>query len=127
MKKKNLILSAMLFFSILPIALFTGCDKDTTCYLEIETVSETLTNPISGEVLGNIPIAGAQVEVYQDGGIKHAIGISNIKGIFTTRFDSPAIVKIKAQYDDGTSLLKGENTVRLKEGETVSAKVILAR
>lgn len=125
MKKKNLIISAMLFFSTLPMALFSSCDKDTNCYLEVKTVSASITNPISGEIVSGLPIAGAEVEVYQDGGIVYAKGFADKNGVYSTYFDAPAIVKIKAKFDDGTALLRGENTVRLKEGETITATVVL--
>ena len=131
MKKKNLFLSAMLFFSILPLTLFTSCDKDTNCYLDVKVVDETSVNPISGEVISGIPIPGAEIEVYQDGGSVHAKGITNGDGVYSTYFNAPAIVKIKAalQLYDGAGnpagQRRGETSVRLIQGETVTGKITL--
>ena len=46
MKKKILFASAMLFFSILPLAFFTSCDKDTNSYLEVSVTDEATKLPI---------------------------------------------------------------------------------
>ncbi|MGX8712971.1 MAG: carboxypeptidase-like regulatory domain-containing protein [bacterium] len=131
MKKKNLFLSALLFFSILPISLFTSCDKDTNSYLEVTVVDETYVDPISGIEIANMPIPGAAVTVYQDGGHVYAAGITDGSGSYSTHFVAPAIVKIKAViqlYTQGENpqpngQRRGETSVRLVEGETVSAKV----
>lgn len=122
MKKKNLLISAMLFFSILPLALFASCDKDTNCYLEVLTIDETTKNPISG----------VTVEVFQDGGNVHDLGVTNGSGTYTAHFPSPAIVKIKATlklYDatgNPAGERRGETSVRLLEGETVDATITIA-
>ena len=127
MKKKNLIFSAMLFFSILPMALFAGCDKDTNCYLDVKVLGESTINPISGALIVGSPVGGAEVEVYQDGGTVSAKGITGSDGIYSTHFNAPAIVKIKAKKDDGVSLFQGSTSVRLIQGETITAVVNLAR
>ena len=131
MKKKNLIFSAMLFFSILPMTLFTSCDKDTNCYLDVKVLDESTINPISGQIISGVPIPGAVVEVYQDGGTVHANGITDGSGAYSTYFNAPAIVKIKAKlqlYDaagNAAGERRGETAVRLLQGETVSASVTL--
>ena len=127
MKKKNLLLSAMLFFSTLSISLFASCDKDTNCYLDVKVVEESVVDPISGTAISGVTVPGATVEVYQDGGIVHANGITNGSGIYSTYFDAPAIVKIKARIDTGLSILHGESSVRLIQGETVPAVINLTR
>ncbi len=131
MKKKNLFFSAMLFFSILPLTLFAGCDKDTNCYLEVKVVEESTVNPISGAVISGIPVPGAVIEVYQDGGNVHANGITNGSGTFSTYFNAPAIVKIKAKLNlynaagQYAGERRGETAVRLKQGETITAQITL--
>lgn len=131
MKKKNLLLSAMLFFSTLSISLFASCDKDTNCYLDVKVVEESVVDPISGTAISGVTVPGATVEVYQDGGNVHANGITNGSGIYSTYFDAPAIVKIKAKeqvYNAAGQAIgerRGETAVRLKQGETVSALVTL--
>lgn len=131
MKKKNLFLSVMLFFSILPITFFAGCDKDTNCYLDVKVVDETYVDPISGTVISGIPIPGAIVEIYQDGGNVHATGMTNGSGVFSTYFGAPAIVKVKARlqlYNEvgqAAGERRGETAVRLVQGETLTAKIIL--
>lgn len=134
MKKKNLFLSVMLFFSVLPMTLFSGCDKDTNCYLEVKVVDESTADPISGAVIAGDPIPNAVVEVYQDnGGNVQDKGVTDGSGIYTTYFNAPAIVKIKAKlqmYDAGGNPAgerRGETAVRLIQGETVSAKVTLSK
>lgn len=131
MKKKNLFLYVMLFFSILPITLFAGCDKDTNCYLDVKVVDETVIDPISGAVISGVPIPGAVVEIYQDGGNVHATGITNGSGVYSTYFDAPAIVKVRVKLQlynaagQAAGERRGETAVRLVQGETLTAKVIL--
>ena len=121
MKKKNLLLSVLLFFSILPISLFTSCDKDTNCYLDVTVIDETTKQPISM----------ATVEVLQDNGTVHAMGITDGSGSYSTHFVAPAIVKIKAVlqlYNEQGQKIgqrRGETSVRLIEGETISAKITM--
>lgn len=121
MKKKNILTTLLLFFSILPMTLFTSCDKDTNCYLDVFVVDDATQAPISGAI----------VEVFQDGGNKKASGVTGGDGIYSTHFISPAIVKIKATLqvldDSGFPMGSriGETSVRLIEGETLKAKVTL--
>lgn len=121
MKKKSLILSALLFFSILPISLFTSCDKDTNCYLDVTVIDEAT----------RVPVSAVAVEVMQDGGNVHAWGITDGGGKYSTHFGAPAIVKIKATlqlYNEAGQKVgqrRGETSVRLVEGETISANITL--
>lgn len=132
MKKKNFIFSVVLFFSILPMALFNSCDKDTNCYLDVKVVDEGVVNPISGEMTPGRSIPGAEVEVYQDGGTVYAKGITGSDGVYSTYFDAPAIVKIKVTlqlYNEAgmaAGQRRGETSVRLLEGETVPAQITLS-
>ena len=118
MKKKILFASAMLFFSILPLAFFTSCDKDTNSYLEVSVTDETTKLPIP---LAIITQAG--------GGTIHVSGITDNDGIFKATFKAPAIVKVKASLPrpdaQGGGERRGETQVRLIEGETLTAKIAL--
>lgn len=133
MKKKNLYLSVMLFFSILPLALFTGCDKDTNCYLDVKVIGPSTVNPISGETYGGGPVAGAIVEIFQSNiaGSVSDRGTTNSDGVYSTHFKAPAIVNIKAAqqlYDAAgqpAGQYRGETSVRLIEGETLSPTITL--
>lgn len=128
MKKKNLIFSALLFFSILPMALFAGCDKDTNCYLEVKVLSESSVDPISGALIPGSPVANAEVQVYQkQGGTVQDRGITGSDGVYSTYFKAPAIVNIKANITLPNGVFKGETAVRLIQGETISATVNLTR
>lgn len=120
MKKKILFVSAMLFFSILPLALFTSCDKDTNSYLKVLVIDENT----------KLPISGALVDVSQtNGGTVHAEGVTDGDGTFLTSFSAPAIVKVKAilqlPTEQGGGERRGETQVRLQEGETLTAKIAL--
>ena len=120
MKKKILFASAMLFFSILPMLLFTGCDKDTNSYLEVLVIDDTTKEPIEG----------ANVDISQtNGGTVQVQGVTDKNGIFKATFKSPAIIKVKATVpipiSQGGGERRGETQVRLLEGETLSAKISL--
>lgn len=120
MKKKILFASAVLFFSILPMLLFTGCDKDTNSYLEVLVIDDTTKEPISG----------ANVDITQSGGGTISVhGVTDSKGIFKATFKAPAIVKVKASLpipiEQGGGERRGETQVRLLEGETLTAKISL--
>ena len=120
MKKKILFASAMLFFSILPMLLFTGCDKDTNSYLEVYVIDDDT----------KLPISGADVDITQsNGGTVQVHGVTGDDGIFKATFKSPAIVKVKASLPipitQGGGERRGETQVRLLEGETLTAKISL--
>ena len=46
MNKKNKIFSVLLFISLLPISLFSSCDKDTHCYLNVHVLDEATREPV---------------------------------------------------------------------------------
>lgn len=121
MKKKSILLPLLLFFSVLPLTLFCSCDKDTNCYLDVNVVDEATQRDISGAI----------VKIYQDGGVVSDNGITGDDGVYSTHFKSPAIVKIKAilkVFDTQGNLAgerRGETSVRLLEGETLTAKVVI--
>lgn len=120
MKKKILFVSAMLFFSILPMLLFTSCDKDTNSYLEVLVLDDATKNPIPA----------ANVDITQSGGGTIQVhGITGNDGIFKASFKSPAIIKVKASLpipiEQGGGERRGETQVRLLEGETLTAKISL--
>ncbi len=120
MKKKILFASAMLFFSILPLAFFTSCDKDTNSYLEVSVTDEAT----------KLPIPLAIIDITQaGGGTIHVSGITDNDGIFKATFKAPAIVKVKASLPrpdaQGGGERRGETQVRLIEGETLTAKIAL--
>ena len=110
----------MLFFSILPLAFFASCDKDTNSYLEVLVIDDATKAPISG----------ANVDITQTGGgTVQAHGVTGADGIFKTMFKAPAIVKVKASLpipvSQGGGERRGETQVRLLEGETLTAKISL--
>ena len=120
MKKKIIFASAMLFFSILPMLLFTSCDKDTNSYLEVLVIDDATKEPIPG----------ANVDITQSGGGTIQVhGVTDSKGIFKATFKAPAIVKVKASLpmpiEQGGGERRGETQVRLIEGETLTAKISL--
>ena len=122
MKKKIFFASAMLFFSILPMLLFTGCDKDTNSYLEVYVIDDDT----------KLPISGADVDITQsNGGTVQVHGVTGDDGIFKATFKSPAIVKVKASLPipitQGGGERRGETQVRLLEGETLTAKISLTK
>ena len=119
MNKKHFILSALLFLSILPMTLFSGCDKDTNCYLDVLVVDNDT----------KAPIPGAIVKISQDGGTVSGQGITGGDGIYSTHFGAPAIITIKVtvtvRNDAGQTIgeRRGETSARLIDGETVTAKI----
>lgn len=116
MNKKILLLPALLFFSLLSVALFCSCDKDTNSYLDVLVLDETTRNPISG----------VEIHISQDHGEVTADGVTGADGIFSTYFVTPAILNVKAELKlDSGGKRKGETTVRVKEGETITATVTL--
>ena len=120
MKKKIFMTSAMLFFSILPLAFFTSCDKDTNSYLEVLVIDDTTKDPIPG----------ANVDITQpNGGTIQVHGMTDDKGLFKATFKSPAIVKVEASLpiptSQGGGKRRGNTQVRLLEGETLTATISL--
>ncbi len=132
MKKKCLPFIGILLISALSAIAFSACDKDTWCYLDV-TVIDSKYN--------NAPAAGAWVKTQyvkkNDADPMNNIvgtisdtGQCNENGIYRTRFAAPAIFTIIARVDDPDTInvnkhyyREGEKSVRLKEGEVVTATV----
>ena len=129
MKKKLPILSAMLFLSILPMAIFAACDKDTHSYLNVKVINAENRKPISG----------VAVKIYQSGGHRdyiNVIGYTDGAGEFSYRFDTPGNVNIKAMLPiirldsaytppviDTIGFFRGETVGRLIDGKTVTREI----
>lgn len=120
MKKILVKLSLMLFFSLLPIALFSSCDSDTNSYLDVIVLDETTREPVSG----------VTVELYQGNcdpsDYNYQVGTTDANGVFSTYFLAPAILSIRATLNlaDG-GFRRGTGTVRLIEGDLKTKEVIL--
>lgn len=120
MKKKIHIFSLLLFFSLLPMTLFTSCDSDTNCYLEVLVLDDATRTPISG----------ATVEVYMSNcdasDYNYQVGTTDGSGLYTTYYLAPAILSIHASLnlENGGQRI-GDGTVRLIEGETKTVEVYL--
>lgn len=131
MKKKSLSLIGILLISALSTLFFTSCDKDTWCYIDV-TVLDSKND--------NLPSPGAWVKIQYvkrnndnpDNSIYGTIadtGQCDANGIYRTRFAAPAIFTVTARIDEPDEInnklyyREGEKSVRLKEGETVTATV----
>ncbi|MBP3762327.1 MAG: hypothetical protein J6I49_00425 [Bacteroidales bacterium] len=123
MKKKRLLLPALLCLSILPLSLFANCDKDTNCYLEVKVFDSDKKTPLS-----NTPIKIHQTT----GNLIYLETRTNGSGTFNTRFSAPAIVIVDATTQfyvegvaDSVGYRQGQTSVSLVEGETVTATVFI--
>lgn len=120
MKKKIHIFSVLLFISLLPLSLFTSCDKDTTSYVDVLVVDE-----------GNrAPVPGVKVQLYQHNcdasDYNYAEGITNAEGIFSSQYNAPGIINIRVTLDvENNGWRTGKGSVRLIEGETKTAQITL--
>ena len=126
MKKKFFVAACVLLISGLAACFMNSCDKDTNCYLQV-TVKDS-----KG---GLVPHAWVKVDI--DSSYVSRQGYTNAQGRFDTVFEAPAIFNINAKFEHDTFYTeiytrdnyycyqKGNNTVRLKEGETVEATVTL--
>lgn len=125
MKKKILSLTLFVLIGGLSAFFFGACDKDTNCYVEITVIDE-----ITGQ-----PVKGANVKIDIDNSYVNAEGVTNAAGRFDAVFSAPAIFNVAVKYETGYDdtytpdifycYRKGNNTIRLKEGETVKSTVIL--
>lgn len=127
MKKKILSLVGLFLIGAVSIISFIACDKDTNCYVSITVIDEDTKQPVS-DVFIKIDIDSSYVS---------AKGNTDAKGKFFATFTAPAIFNVSATYENAamydsiyTSELfycyrKGNNTIRLKEGDTVSSTVVL--
>ncbi len=125
MKKKILALTCILLMSGLSAFFFGACDKDTNCYVEITVIDE----------ITKLPVKNAYVKIDIDSSYINAQGYTNAAGRFDAVFSAPAIFNVSVKYETGYDetytpdvffcYRKGNNTIRLKEGETVKSTVIL--
>ena len=131
MKKKSLSVFGFLLISLLSCTVFTSCDKDTWCYVDV-TVLDAKNN--------NEPSPGAWVKIQyvkkNDANPQNNVvgtisdtGQCNANGRYQTKFAAPAIFTVTARIDEPDTLnnkyyyREGEKTVRLKEGEAVPVTV----
>ena len=131
MKKKCLSLIGILLISALSALVFSACDKDTWCYLDV-TVIDSKNN--------NAPAGGAWVKVQyvkknEADPMNNIVGTisdtgqCNANGIYKTKFAAPAIFTVIARVKEPDTLnnkeyyREGEKSIRLKEGEVVSTTV----
>ena len=124
------------FLLLLSMALATGCTKeekqsdfppaDTTCYLTVKVLN----------ILDSTTVSNATVQTFKavcDSSDTHyRKGITDGDGTYSTTFSTPAILCVKASLKLDTinpsnqqGYRIGETTTRLKEGQTVTAKVVL--
>ncbi len=125
MKKKILALACLILIGGLSTFFFGACDKDTNCYVQVTVVDEVTKMPVKN-VFVKIDINSSYV---------NAEGYTDARGRFDAVFSAPAIFNVSAEYETGyddvyTSDLfycyrKGNNTIRLKEGDTVYTTVNL--
>lgn len=121
MKKTRLLLGGILLISLLSVVVFSACDKDTWCYLEVSVVDQKT----------NLPAPDAHLLISMDGTLADT-GITDANGIYTTKFAAPAIFNVKARllYKDTLNpnvpyFRQGIKSVRLKEGETVQVTAVV--
>lgn len=122
MKKNALLLVGILFISALSALCFSACDKDTYCYLDVSVT----------DVLTKQPVADALVLIDMNGSSISDTGRTDNSGMYSTKFAAPAIFNVVVQKDTLDPLnpgkryyRQGTKSIRLKEGETVTANVIL--
>lgn len=130
MKKKTFRFFGILLISVLSTVAFSSCDKDTWCYLDVTVLDSNNNNAPS-------PFAWVKVQYVKtsqnDGtevvGTIADTGQCNAQGVYSTRFAAPAIFTIVARIDEPDTInhklyyRQGEKSVRLKEGEVVTASV----
>ena len=125
MKKKILALACLILIGGFSVFFFGACDKDTNCYVEITVLNE----------LTKQPRPGVFIKIDIDSSYVNAQGYTDNAGRYETVFSAPAIFNVAATYETGYDSIytkdrfycyrKGNNTIRLKEGETVSATINL--
>lgn len=117
MNKKVRLAIVALFFSLLSVATFCACDKDTNCYLDVKVVNGN----------SEIPISGAIVEIYQtacdSSDYNYTLGTTDGSGLFSTSYNAPGVMRVKASFQLDTFYYNdfafriGEGNVRIVEGE----------
>ena len=120
MNKKRILFPALLFISLLTAAVFSACDKDTNCYLDVLVVEEGTRTPVSN----------VNITITQEQGSITVKGITGADGKFSTHFPAPAILTVNASLlvdPENNGHRDGSTTVRTADGETVTAIVNLAK
>lgn len=113
--------ASILLISTLANALFSSCDKDTHCYVEVQAVYE------NGE-----PATAANILINQSRGTIEFHGVTDNSGTCLATFNAPAILSVNASVNatDPTGNVigqrTGQGTVRTIEGETVSCRVVIS-
>ena len=112
----------LLCFSLLPSLFFTSCDRDTNSYLDVLVLDE----------LTKAPMPGVIVETYQnnrdESDYNFRRGTTGSDGIFSTYYGAPGIMSIYVYYNlpaETGGQRRGSGTVRVLEGETKTAQIIL--
>ena len=119
MNKKSILFPALLFISLLTAPIFSSCDKDTNCYLDVMVVEEG----------SRLPVSGAKIDISQEQGSIHQEGVTAADGKFSTSFPAPAILTVRATLItdvENNGYRSGETTVRTSDGERITAMVTLA-
>ena len=123
--KKITLLSVLLLMGCLSILTLSRCDKDTNCYVNVSVIDETTKRPVSGVF----------IKIDIDSSFINASGRTDATGTFRATFAAPAIFNVAATYETGYDdeypiedfrcYRKGNNTVRLLEGDTVFTTINL--
>ncbi len=131
MKKKSLLLIGTLLISALSTMLFVSCDKDTWCYIDVTVLDSKNENKPAGGAWVKIQyVKENEADPYNPiTGTIADTGQCDASGVYRTKFAAPAIFTILARVDEPDTLnhksyyREGEKSIRLKEGETVTATV----
>lgn len=125
MKKKILTFIGLFLISGLSTIFFSACDDDTNCYVRVSVIDEAT----------KMPVSGVFVKIDIDSSYINAQGTTDMLGQFFAQFTAPAIYNVSIKKEGGYDTLytpdqfycyrKGNNTIRLKEGDTVETTVIL--
>ena len=131
MKKKNLFLLGALLISALSTFLFTSCDKDTWCYIDVTVVDPLDSNKVAPNAWVKIQyVKENETDPSQSSvGTIADTGQCDANGIYKTKFAAPAIMTVQARINVPDDLnnkfyyRQGEKSVRIKSGETVTTTV----
>lgn len=133
MKKNGLTALGILLFSALGVIMLQSCDKDTYSYLDVTVIDQE-----TGRV-----VPAAAVTISASGSTVGDHGFTGSDGVYSTKFSAPAVFDISARmfilesiidtlpnparvrYTNSYFHRDGSSSIRLKEGETVSATVYI--
>jgi|GEM_PF-955295 len=133
MKKKIYALFGILFFSGLLVILCQSCDKDTFCYLDV-TVEDTKDPKLFGDSTAVnpslLPLDSCAIAVSGGSTLGDTVILPFKANTHSFTFSAPAIFTIYARVREADTVnhrryhyREGKKSVRLKEGERVSATV----